>query len=60
MMSEATEILEEEQSNPYNMRKPWHKPDGKRMPQADELYYDEEEEPAQKGHPFSKESGPCF
>ena len=41
-MSE-TEMMEEEQgSNPYNMKKSWHKADGKRMPQADELYYEEE------------------
>ena len=59
MMSEATEILEEEQSNPYNMRKPWHKPDGKRMPQADELYYDEEEEPAQKATRSQKKAAPA-
>lgn len=38
-----TEIMEEEQeANPYNMRKSWHKADGKRMPQADELYYEDE------------------
>ena len=35
-MSEQT--MEEEQvPNPYNMKKSWHKADGKRMPQADEL-----------------------
>jgi len=42
-MSE-TELMEEEQeSNPYNMKKSWHKADGKRMPQADELYYEEDD-----------------
>ena len=40
-MSE-TDIIEEEESNPYNMKKSWHKADGKRMPQADELYYEDE------------------
>ena len=59
MMSEATEILEEEQSNPYNMRKPWHKPDGKRMPQADELYYEEEEAPAQQATRSQKKAAPA-
>lgn len=46
-MSEQT--MEEEQvPNPYNMKKSWHKADGKRMPQADELYYeDEAPEPTQ-------------
>lgn len=40
-MSEQT--MEEEQvPNPYNMKKSWHKADGKRMPQADELYYEDE------------------
>lgn len=40
-MSE-TDMIEEEDSNPYNMKKSWHKADGKRMPQADELYYEDE------------------
>jgi len=40
-MSE-TEMREEEESNPYNMKKSWHEADGKRMPQADELYYEDE------------------
>ena len=45
----SEQITEEEQvPNPYNMKKPWHKADGKRMPQADELYYeDEAPEPTQ-------------
>ena len=39
----SEQITEEEQvPNPYNMKKPWHKADGKRMPQADELYYEDE------------------
>ena len=38
----SEQITEEEQvPNPYNMKKPWHKADGKRMPQADELYYED-------------------
>ena len=39
-MSE-TDMIEED-SNPYNMKKSWHEADGKRMPQADELYYEDE------------------
>jgi hypothetical protein len=42
-MSE-TEMIEEE-ANPYNMKKDWHKADGKRMPQADELYYEDDAPP---------------
>jgi vacuolar-type H+-ATPase subunit I/STV1 len=51
-MSEA--LLEEQQeqevtSNPYNMRKPWHTPDGPRKPKADSLYYeDEDDQPSSK------------
>ena len=41
-MSETDMIEEEQVPNPYNMRKPWHKADGKRMPAADELYYEED------------------
>ena len=45
-MSEAQ--LEEQVSNPYNMKKPWHTPDGPRKPKADSLYYeDEDEQPKQ-------------
>ena len=47
-MAETEMIEEERESNPYNMKKPWHKADGKRMPQADQLYYeDEAPEPTQ-------------
>lgn len=50
-MSEA--LLEEQQeeevgSNPYNMRKPWHTPDGPRRPKADSLYYEDEDQQPQK------------
>ena len=41
-MSETDMIEEEQVPNPYNMRNPWHKADGKRMPAADELYYEED------------------
>ena len=39
-MSEAQ--LEEQVSNPYNMKKPWHTSDGPRQPKADTLYYEDE------------------
>jgi len=41
-MSETDTIEEERVPNPYNMRKPWHESDGKRMAAADEVYYEEE------------------
>jgi hypothetical protein len=59
-MSEA-DILEEQEElpNPYNMKKPWHKADGKRMAQADEMYYEDEAlEPAQKATRSRKKSAP--
>jgi len=50
-MSEA--LLEEQQeqevtSNPYNMKKAWHTPDGPRRPKADSLYYEDEDEQPSK------------
>tara|TARA_B100000902_G_scaffold398627_1_gene466114 strand:+ start:4700 stop:5563 length:864 start_codon:yes stop_codon:yes gene_type:complete len=56
-MSETDMIEEEQVPNPYNMRKPWHKADGKRMPAADELYY-EEDVPAPKKATRQKKSAP--
>ena len=56
-MSEQT--MEEEQvPNPYNMKKSWHKADGKRMPQADELYYEDEVPESAKATRQSKKSAP--
>lgn len=43
-MSEA--LLEERESNPYNMKKPWHEADQGTRSRADEMFY--EEEPQQK------------
>lgn len=43
-MSEA--LLEERESNPYNMKKPWHDADQGTRSRADEMFY--EEEPQQK------------
>jgi len=56
-MSETDMIEEEQVPNPYNMRKPWHKADGKRMPAADELYY-EEDAPEPKKATRQKKSAP--
>lgn len=55
-MSEQT--IEEETANPYNMKKSWHKADGKRMPQADELYYEDEVPDSAKATRQSKKSAP--
>lgn len=41
-MSETDIVEEERVPNPYNMKKPWHESDGKRMAAADEVYYEEE------------------
>jgi len=56
-MSETEMIEEEQEANPYNMKKPWHEADGKRMPQADELYY-EDEAPKPKATRRRKKSAP--
>lgn len=55
-MSEQT--IEEETANPYNMKKSWHKADGKRMPQADELYYEDEVPDSAQATRQSKKSAP--
>jgi len=40
---------EEEVSNPYNARKPWHKQERKQTPSAAEsLYYEDDNEPQQQ------------
>lgn len=39
-MSEA--LLEERESNPYNMKKPWHDADQGTRSRADEMFYEEE------------------
>ncbi len=38
-MSEASHV-EEETPNPYNMNKPWHKPDGPRVDTADQMFFE--------------------
>ena len=54
-MSETDMMEEERIPNPYNMKKPRHKAYGKRMPQADELYYeDEAPEPTKATRPQTK------
>ena len=39
-MSEIEESLEEQEANPYNAKKSWHKPDGPQMQSADSLFYE--------------------
>ena len=39
-MSEVEENLEEQEANPYNAKKPWHKPDGPQTQSADSLFYE--------------------
>ena len=56
-MSETDMIEEERVPNPYNMRKPWHESDGKRMAAADEVYY-EEENPEPKKATRQRKSAP--
>ena len=56
-MSETDMIEEEREANPYNMKKPWHEADGKRMPQADELYY-EDDAPKPKATRQKRKSAP--
>ena len=38
-MSEVTQV-EEETPNPYNMNKPWHKPDGPPVDTADQMFFE--------------------
>ena len=44
-MSEATQI-EEEVPNPYNMNKPWHKPDGPPIETADQMFFEKPQQQA--------------
>ena len=56
-MSEA--LLEERESNPYNMKKPWHEADQGPSQQADEVYYEEDQPKAtrkKKAAPSEEES----
>ena len=41
-------MLEERESNPYNMKKPWHEADQGTRSRADEMFYEEKEAPQQK------------
>jgi len=41
-------MLEERESNPYNMKKPWHDADQGTRSRADEMFYEEKEAPQQK------------
>ena len=41
-------MLEERESNPYNMKKSWHEADQGTRSRADEMFYEEKEAPQQK------------
>ena len=43
------EVLNEEQANPYNLKKSWHKGDDKPFVSSNELYF---EDPAEKNKLF--------
>ena len=38
-MREVTQV-EEKDSNPYNMNKPWHKPDGPPVETAEQMFFE--------------------
>jgi len=44
-MSEVTQV-EEKESNPYNMNKPWHKPDGPPIETADQMFFEKPQQQA--------------
>ena len=54
-MSEATLIQEEETSNPYNMNKPWHKPDAEKIETADQLFFEKPKQATPKEAPEEEE-----
>ena len=47
-MSEIEESLQEPEANMYNAKKPWHKPDGPPMQNADSLFYENQATPQQE------------
>ena len=49
-MSEVTQVQEEE-SNPYNMNKPWHTPDGEKVNTADQLFFEKPKKATQNTAP---------
>ena len=49
-MSEVTQTQEEE-SNPYNMNKPWHTPDGEKVNTADQLFFEKPKKATQNTAP---------
>ena len=44
-MSEVTQV-EEETPNPYNMNKPWHKPDGPQVDTAEQMFFEKPQQQA--------------
>ena len=49
-MSEVTQTQEEE-SNPYNMNKPWHTPDCEKVNTADQLFFEKPKKATQNTAP---------
>ena len=56
-MNEATQI-EEEVPNPYNMKKPWHTPDGPHMDTADQVFFERPEKQATPNDEAPNDSAP--
>ena len=57
-MSEIEESLEEQEANPYNAKKAWHKPDGPQMQSADSLFYEGQATPQQEAPDEEEQEAP--
>jgi len=57
-MSEVEENLEEQEANPYNAKKAWHKPDGPQMQSADSLFYEGQATPQQEAPDEDEQDAP--
>ena len=57
-MSEVEENLEEQEANPYNAKKSWHKPDGPQTQSADSLFYEGQATPQQEAPDEDEQDAP--
>ena len=57
-MSEIEESLEEPEANPYNAKKPWHKPDGPQTQSADSLFYEGQATPQEAPDEKEQQNAP--
>ena len=57
-MSEIEESLEEQEANPYNAKKSWHKPDGPQTQSADSLFYEGQATPQQEAPDEEEQNAP--